>query len=127
MRRNGVILQLCAEFVSDLLVDGINDFLAGKHGKFYRGYVSTLASKVVNWERFKTALLQGLPCSSFQLLFVAVNLPVHAEVASGETLPSGRLLVHLLKSAADVWGKCRSRYFFPSEMGAVLHTNIAGA
>jgi len=27
MRRNGIILQLCAELVSNLLVDRVNDFL----------------------------------------------------------------------------------------------------
>ena len=33
MRRNRVILQLRAEFISYLLVNGIDDFLAGKHGR----------------------------------------------------------------------------------------------
>jgi len=37
MRRDRVILQLRREFVSDLLVNSVNDFLARKHGKTYRG------------------------------------------------------------------------------------------
>jgi hypothetical protein len=32
MRPDRVVLQLRAELVPDLLVDSINDFLAGKHG-----------------------------------------------------------------------------------------------
>src|SRR5262245_34185870 len=60
MRTDRVILERGAEFVPDLLIDGINNFLAGKHEKFYRGYVSTLASKLANLERFKTALSQGV-------------------------------------------------------------------
>src|ERR1051326_3723134 len=36
MRRNRVILHGRAEFVTDLFVDGPDDFLAGEHGKSFR-------------------------------------------------------------------------------------------
>src|SRR5437016_5568348 len=50
MGRDRVILQLRAELVTDLLVNGVDDFLARKHAETYRGLRGCKRMKSWRWE-----------------------------------------------------------------------------